>query len=61
MNLVQCKIFADNSKVFAKVTNELDKNMFQEDLNKICSRVNKGLIYMNEEKCCIMHAGRTQT
>ena len=56
-----CKMYADDSKILAKVrkNNELeDTNKMQNDIDTILDLTNTWLMRLNIEKCKVMHIGK---
>jgi hypothetical protein len=51
------KIFADDTKIFRLISNLIDKNELQEDLNKILEWSAKWQLPFNIDKCKIIHYG----
>ena len=49
------KLFADDSKIFRKITSEQDRIILQEDLIKLQEWSSKWLLQFNEDKCKVMH------
>ena len=49
--------FADDTKVFRKVTNDTDKQSLQDDLDKLVKCSDKWQILFNFEKCKCIHKG----
>ena len=53
------KLFADDSKIFRKISSNQDKQILQEDLTRLHEWSRKWLLEFNESKCSVMHLGRT--
>lgn len=51
------KLFADDTKVFASVNNEEDKNSLQGDIDKLMNWSDTWLLKFNKSKCKHMHLG----
>ena len=51
------KLFADDTKVFASVNNEEDKNSLQGDIDKLMNRSDTWLLKFNKSKCKHMYLG----
>lgn len=51
-------LFADDSKLYKVVNNDLDYNLFQSDLNNISDWLRKWQLSVNEDKCQHLHVGR---
>jgi hypothetical protein len=49
------KLFADDTKVFASVNNEGDKNSLQGDIDKLMNWSDTWLLKFNKSKCKHMH------
>ena len=49
--------FADDKKVFRKVTNDTDKQSLQDDLDKLVKRSEKWQMLFNFGKCICIHVG----
>ena len=49
--------FADDTKVFRKVTNDTDKQSLQDDLDKLVKRSEKWQMLLNFGKCKCIHIG----
>jgi ribonuclease P/MRP protein subunit RPP40 len=52
-------LFADDTKVLLKILNENSNKNLQEDLNRLLGWSNKWSIKFNEDKCKVMHIGKT--
>ena len=52
-------LFADDTKVMSKILNENSSKNLQEDLNKLLDWSNKWSIKFNEDKCKVMHIGKS--
>ena len=52
------KLFADDSKLFRKISSQTDRQILQEDLNKLHEWSRKWLMSFNEQKCKVMYFGR---
>ena len=50
-------IFADDTKVFRKVTNDTDKQSLQDDLDKLVKWSEKWQMLLNFGKCKYIHIG----
>ena len=53
------KLFADDSKLFKMIKSASDRDILQEDLMKLQEWSRKWLIEFNENKCKVMHIGRS--
>ena len=53
------KLFADDSKLFREIRSIADRIALQEDLTKLQEWSQKWLLKFNEEKCKVMHIGRS--
>ena len=53
------KLFADDAKIYRRMKNSQDRSMLQEDLNKLHAWSKKWLLGFNQDKCKVMHIGRT--
>ena len=51
-------LFADDSKLFRKITSLCDQQILQDDLLKLKDWSRKWLLEFNESKCKVMHIGR---
>ena len=49
--------FADDTKLFRKVTNDIDKHILQDDLDKLVKWSEKWQMLLNFGKCKCMHIG----
>ena len=49
------KLFADDSKIYRRIINQLDRDILQEDLVKLQEWSRKWLLEFNESKCKVMH------
>ena len=54
------KLFADDSKIYRKIKSQEDRNILQEDLNKLQEWSRTWLLQFNEDKCKVMHIGKKQ-
>ena len=52
--------FADDTKVFGKVTDGADRESIQEDLNRLVSWADRWKMEFNVKKCKLMHVGRVR-
>ena len=52
------KLFADDAKVFRRIRSPTDKQILQDDLNKLLQWSEKWLLEFNQDKCKTMHIGR---
>jgi len=50
--------FADDTKVWGKVTDWSDRESFQEDLNRLLNWADRWNMEFNMKKCKLMHVGR---
>ena len=50
--------FADDTKVFGKVTDGADRESIQEDLNRLVSWADRWKMEFNVKKCKLMHVNR---
>ena len=53
------KLFADDSKIFRKIRTIHDQHILQQDLLSLQEWSKKWLLEFNENKCSVMHLGRT--
>ena len=53
------KLFADDSKLFKRIKSTEDRDILQEDLMKLQEWSRKWLLEFNENKCKVMHIGRS--
>ena len=53
------KMFADDTKLWTKISNTADSEMLQEDLNRLKCWSDKWLLRFNPEKCKVMHVGHS--
>ena len=51
-------MFADNTKLWARVSSEADLKSLQHDLNKLVEWFNEWQLKFNPAKCKVMHIGR---
>ena len=51
------KMFADDTKIWAKITVREDAGSLQEDLNRLVQWSEKWLLKFNPDKCKVMHIG----
>jgi len=58
---VQCsiKMFADDTKIWTKISMEEDQELLQNDLNQLIRWSQEWLLQFNPEKCKVMHIGHT--
>ena len=49
------KLFADDSKIYRRIINEVDRDNLQKDLGKLQEWSRKWLLEFNESKCKVMH------
>ena len=54
----QGKMFADDAKIYRKIRNDQDRDMLQEDLDRVTEWSEKWLLEFNQDKCRVMHIGR---
>ena len=54
-----CKLFADDTKLFKSIATRSDCDMLQTDLHKLSDWSNEWLLNFNIDKCKIMHCGHT--
>lgn len=54
-----CKLFADDSKIIAKLDSANSTQLLQEDINAILHWTRTWLMELNTRKCKVMHIGRT--
>ena len=54
------KLFADNAKIYREIKSQEDRNILQEDLNKLQEWSRTWLLQFNEDKCKVMHIGKKQ-
>ena len=57
--LIVLKLFADDTKIMCKIVNDDSCNVLQEDLNKLSDWSKEWSIKFNEDKCKVMHIGKT--
>ena len=50
--------FADDTKVFGRVSNSAQRQMLQDDLDKLCAWADSWQMEFNVDKCKAMHIGR---
>ena len=53
------ELFADDTKIIAKIVNESSSEVLQHDLNKLVKWSHDWSIKFNDEKCKVMHIGKT--
>jgi len=53
------KMFANDSKLWATISNTTDRKTLQEDLNRLKCWSEKWLLRFNPEKCKVMHVGHS--
>ena len=53
-----CKVFADDTKIYNEVGNSNVTNVIQDDLYNMQSWTHKWNLYFNVAKCKIMHTGK---
>ena len=51
--------FADDTKVFRKVCNDMDRSILQDDLDRLIAWSLEWLMFFNEKKCKVMHIGES--
>ena len=51
--------FADNTKIFQTISPESSRNTLQDDLHFLQEWSNKWQMKFNEEKCSVVHFGKT--
>ena len=51
------KLFADDAKVYRRIRSPQDRDILQDDINKLQQWSQKWLLQFNEEKCKVMHFG----
>ena len=49
-----CKLFADDSKLIGVIKNSLDRDLLQQDIDKLCKWSNDWSMSFNEDKCKTM-------
>ena len=49
--------FADNTKVFGRVSNSAQRQLLQDDLDKLCEWADSWQMEFNVDKCKAMHIG----
>lgn len=54
----KCKLFADDSKIIARVGNEENEISLQKDINSVTDWTKEWLMKLNAKKCKVMHLGR---
>ena len=52
-------MYADDTKLFRKVENELDHEILQQDLNALSEWSKDWLLNFHPEKCSVMHLGNS--
>jgi len=52
--------FANDTKVFGKITDGSNRESFQEDLNRLVNWADKWKMEFNVRKCKLMHVGRSK-
>jgi hypothetical protein len=53
----KCKLYADDSKIIARIKNESDSCKLQQDLDAIVKWTETWLMQLNLDKCKVMHVG----
>ena len=53
-----CQIYADDSKLFSEVNDEISKGKLQEDLVNVMDWADQWQMRFNAEKCHIVHLGK---
>lgn len=53
------KLFVDDAKIYQRIRNADDGTTLQQDLEKLKEWSQKWLLHFNEEKCKVMHIGRS--
>ena len=53
------KLFADDTKIMSKIVDDSSCNALQDDLNKLANWSNEWSIKFNEDKCKVMHIGKS--
>jgi ribonucleases P/MRP protein subunit RPP40 len=53
------KLFADDTKIMSEIVNDDSCNVLQDDLNKFSDWSKEWSIKFNEDKCKVMHIGKT--
>ena len=56
--ILKCKLFADDAKLYKDLQNLEDFEMIQDDLDKLCQWTINWLLFYNAEKCKVLHIGR---
>ena len=54
----ECKIFADDCKVYRKIETTEDYNILQKNLDLMSEWSKEYMLYFNPKKCVVMHLGR---
>jgi hypothetical protein len=54
-----CKLFADDTKLFRRITSDSDNSIIQDDLIRLCEWTNKWKMEFNIDKCVVMHIGKS--
>ena len=54
----ECKIFADDCKVYRKIETTEDYNILQKNLDLMSEWSREYMLYFNPKKCVVMHLGR---
>ena len=49
------KLFADDAKIYGRVRSDQDREMLQDDLNKLSEQSMNWLLQFNKDKCKVMH------
>ena len=52
------KLFADDAKIYGRVRSDQDREMLQEDLDKLNEWSMNWLLQFNKDKCKVMHIGK---
>lgn len=53
--------FADDTKIFRRITSRVDNTILQDDLDKLVAWSQEWKMLFNSQKCKVMHFGRTNT
>ena len=52
------KLFADDAKIYGRVRSDQDREMLQDDLDKLNEWSMNWLLQFNKDKCKVMHIGK---
>ena len=54
-----CKLFADDTKLFRRITSDSDNSIIQDNLIRLCEWTNKWIMEFNNYKYVVMHIGKS--